>query len=96
MGQQIVKQPDGLYAVWSSVVDSFISVNNTPAEIVEALVADERERIQNRVNHVISQLDKGETPYHQFTMTFDECVALMRDLHGDESTEVILKMMEPV
>ncbi len=94
MGQQIVKQPNGLYAIWSSVVDSFVSVDNTPAEIVEAMIAGERERIQTRVDNIIALLDKGGSPYHQFTQTFDECLSTMRELHGEESVTEVLKLME--
>jgi hypothetical protein len=33
MGRQIVKQPDGLFAVWSSIVDDFIFENATEKEL---------------------------------------------------------------
>lgn len=83
MGHQIVKQPNGKFAVWSSVVDSFILIDATPDEIVEDYVEKEADRIRDRIETVISQLNSGQKPYHQLTHTFDDCVAIIRELHGD-------------
>lgn len=48
MGQQIIRQPDGRLAVFSSVVDAFIVVDATPEKILdwraEEAAAKERER----------------------------------------------------
>ena len=94
MANQIVKQPNGLYAIWSSVVDGFTSVDNIPEEIVEGWVADERKKIAATVSRVVAQLESGDKPYFQFTMTFDECLDRMREIHGNESVSEVLELMD--
>ena len=40
MGTQIIQQPNGLYAVWSSNTDDFDMVDATVEEIIEDRIAD--------------------------------------------------------
>lgn len=85
MGQQIIKQPDGRLAVFSSNVDAFIVVDATPEEIIEWRAEDAaekaRERTRIELDHVLSGNPKKE--YHQFAMTWDEAAQLDRE-NGDE------------
>ena len=90
MGSQIVKQPNGKYAIWSSIVDDFILVNATPEEIIEDWSDDERKRITNRVQHIVAELEIGKQPYYQFTKTFGECVAEIRERCGDDAESLQL------
>jgi hypothetical protein len=82
MGNQIIKQPDGLYAVFSSIVDGFVMYNCTPQEIVNEWVKEERIRLTESVKRIIEALDAGEKPYHQFTMSWAEALAEHECRHG--------------
>ena len=81
MGSQIIKQPSGKYAVWSSIVDSFIWYDGTREEIKNAYVYDghggSKEDIEQHVDKVINALDEGGKPYYQFTQSWDEALAWM-------------------
>lgn len=90
MGQQIVKQPNGQYAVWSSVVDDFVMVDASPQDIIADQTKDAHERIYQQVQQVVRDLDAGGKPYHQFTRSFDECVATIREQHGDDAESLEL------
>lgn len=85
MGQQIIKQPDGRLAVFSSVTDTFIVVDATPEEIVEwrAEEAAEaaRERTRTELGHVLA--DQSRAAYFQFTLTWDEAAESDREHGGD-------------
>lgn len=85
MGRQIIKQPNGLYALWSSVVDDFVMLDATPEEIIEDAVEDSRKEITARVKDVVAKLGKGGRPYFQRTKSFDECVERIKELHGPEA-----------
>lgn len=86
MSQQIVQQPDGKFAIWSSVVDNFILVDAENAqEIIDELVEDARQSITAKVNDIITALHRGDKPYHQSTKSFDDCIALIREIHGDDT-----------
>ncbi len=74
MGHQIIKQPDGLLAVFSTVTDSWILYDATPGELVEyyaeRAARDARRSAQETVGSVLA--DDARSKYYQFTMTFDE------------------------
>lgn len=85
MARQIIKQPDGLYAIWSTVVDDFIFVNGTREDIVEFYVEEAVKAAEQGINVTIDKLDKGENPYYQFAYTFDECVRIIKSIHGKDA-----------
>lgn len=84
MAHQIIKQPNGKYAVWSTMVDHFILYDATPEDIIADRIEQETARITVAVRKTIRELDEGGKPYHQFTKTFDEAMAWARAQHGDE------------
>ena len=92
MGMQIVQQPDGKYAIWSSVVDDFVIVDcDAVEEIIEAIVQDARRDITTAVENVVGKLNRGEKPYYQHTKTFHECLAIIREVHGQDHEMEVLK-----
>jgi hypothetical protein len=93
MGQQIVKQPNGLYCLWSSVVDDFTLIDATPEDIVDEFVKHEQRRLEKRVHEIVADLERGIRPYNQFTRTFDECVATVKRLHGKDAES--LRLLAP-
>lgn len=93
MSRQIIKQPNGLYAQWSSVVDDFVMIDATPEDIIEDLLADERDNITARVHKIVADLDRGDKPYYQFTMTWNEAVRESIKHHGRD-TEVTRMIIE--
>jgi len=96
MANQIIRQPNGLYAVWSTCVDNFTMVDCTPQEIIDDWSVREREQIAKRVNEVIQSLAAGGKPYLQFTQTFDEAMGSVRERHGEFAVKEIEQMMDPV
>lgn len=92
MANRIVQQPNGLFAIWSTVVDDFTMIDCTPEEIIDDWASRERERITKAVTEIVQQLRAGGKPYYQFTETFDECVARIREQHGFDAES--LKLLE--
>lgn len=95
MGQQIIRQPDGRLAVFSSVVDAFIVVDATPEEILnwraEEAAAKERERTQRELDAVLA--GDPRRAYYQFTRTWEEAAEMDRQnapeerpVSGEETT----------
>jgi len=82
MANQIIRQPSGMYSVWSTVVDDFIRMNMTREKLVKFLVDREEERILSEVNRICDQLDKGEEPYFQFTKSWEEALRIRHSVHG--------------
>ena len=85
MSHQIIKQPNGLYAVFSSVVDDFILLDATPEDIIQDRVDDYRKQARRDVNRIVAELAQGGKPYHQFTLSFEQAVKDIRRRHGKDA-----------
>ena len=72
MGRQIIKQPNGLLCLWSSVVDSFILEDVSKEELIDFLTEEAKENITRDVEKVLKQVNEGKNPYYQFTLTYEE------------------------
>jgi len=82
MAYQIIKQPNLGFSVWSTVVDDWVITNATPAEIAAWMIEDSAHRIHVQVEDIVRQLERGEKPYHQFTMTYEEAEQKAANIHG--------------
>ena len=56
MGWQVIKQPDGLYAIWSTVVDAIIMYDATESEVIQEFVEDARRSAQKSIERIMSEL----------------------------------------
>jgi adenylate kinase len=90
VGQQIIKQPDGRLAVFSTVVDAFIVVDATPEEILdwraEEAAKEARRTTQRQLDHVLA--GEPDRSYFQFTMTWEEASRMHRE-NSNEDTETL-------
>lgn len=85
MGYQVIRQPDGKLAVFSSIVDCWAVYDGSPEEIVEWFAEKAAEDARRDAQRVIDAVMAGEPrkAYYQFTMTFDEANAKSGE-HGGE------------
>ncbi len=86
MPQHIVKQPNGKYAIFSSVVDDFVGYDATPDEVCEhfrELAIAESDR---RTKSGIEQAD------HFGIERFQNDINTVRVIHGDAKAEECLKL----
>lgn len=92
MGKQVIQQPDGLFAIFSSNSDTIHMYDATAEEIEEYFVeraeeearrAVERARVEAR--EVLGHLAAGEPQkaYYQFAMTWDEALESDREHDGE-------------
>ena len=74
-----VKQPDGRYAVFSTVVDDFIEVDCSAEEIEEIWCGEAVELAKHNAAKLIERADKlGVDRYR-------ECVAIIRRVHQERN-----------
>lgn len=86
MGNQIIKQPDGHYAIFNTNSDAIVVWDAEGDEIVEwfaeRAAEQARDDARRQLGHVAS--DEPRRAYFQFAMTWDE--ALREDQeHGGEA-----------
>ena len=83
MGHQVVKQPDGKYAVWSTIVDDFIFLGlDDLTPYIRYCIGQDVERTINRVNHIKEVLDNGENYYGPHQSSWKDLLDLHRKNHG--------------
>jgi hypothetical protein len=92
MGQQVIKQPNGSYAVWSSIVDNFILLNASKEEIVEYYIARESKRVKELVDELVERADNPDSG-NQFTLSYESALDRISRVHGPEEVEEALVTM---
>ena len=85
MGRQVVKQPDGNFAIWSSIVDDFIMEDATKDDIKSFWVGE-------KVMETIAMLDKTfadieKTGTDTWGQTYDEFLEIKESVHGGDICE---------
>jgi hypothetical protein len=82
LGRQILKQPDGKLAVFSTVSGAIIIYDASEADIITYfLERDVRDSIAATMK-IIDELEAGEKPYYQFTMTWEQALKEHEERHG--------------
>lgn len=83
MGYQVIRQPDGKLAVFSSYMDCWAVYDGSPEEIVEWFAEKAAEDAREHARRIVGNVMAGEPrkAYYQFTMTFDQANAKSKE-HG--------------
>lgn len=68
MGRQIIVQPNSLYAEWSTIIDDFISFDNTIDDLIKSRVKEAKVRAEKEVIDTCTNI-KVRGRFHK---SFDE------------------------
>lgn len=80
--RQIIRQPDGKLALWSSQIDDFLIIDATKDEIVDYFVELKRQEVEYEISAVITHIEAGRKAYGNFTLTWDDCLVDYEEAHG--------------
>ncbi len=94
MGRQIIKQPNGKYCIFSSVVDNVTFYDMTVEKIIEEWTNEARLDIERKVKDIVSKIENNQQPYYQFTKRYDEMVEFIEEIHGKKEAKKIKKLIE--
>lgn len=94
MCRQIIKQPNGKYCIFSSIVDNVTHYDMSVEDIVEEWATEAKNKIIEDVKGIVSKLEKGEQPYYQFTKSYDKMLELIKEIHGKKESEEIKSLIE--
>lgn len=86
MGQQIIQQPNGLFAIFSSNTDTIHLYDATAQEVMDFFVDMATADTKRRVVEILVNVAAGEPrkAYYQFAKTWDEALAMDKE-HGGEA-----------
>lgn len=84
MGYQVIKQPDGKLALFSSFTDTWAMYDASPQEIVDWFTERATEDARRSAQHVVDAVvaDRPREVYYQFARTFDEANATSGERGG--------------
>lgn len=88
MGAFIVKQPNGLYCRFSTVVDCPTHWNMTEEDYVEMCAEQAREEARRVLQYKLRPFETVKEYFHPNNMTeteFEECLKAMSIIKGEES-----------
>jgi len=94
MGQQIIKQPNGKYCLFSTIVDNITYYDLTQEEIVETWTESAKKGFERKVKIILEKLEAGKKPYYQFTMDFEEVIETIEVSHGRAEANKIRKLIK--
>lgn len=85
MGHQIIRQPDGNLAVFSTGTDSWILMDGSPQALEDYYAQRAADSARQSARETIARVVAGRPGevYHQFAMTFAEANDLSREHGGD-------------
>ncbi len=85
MGRQVIRQPDGLLAVLSSITDTIILWDATPDDVVDFFVDEAAGRARESAQRVVGLVAEGREreAYHQFALSWEEAILEDQAHHGE-------------
>lgn len=89
MARQIIKQPNGKLAIWSSIVDNFIITDATPEEYIQFRIAEESERVRKEITEIVDKLEAG-TRIGYYNLSWEEALEEIKERHGAEELKKTL------
>lgn len=72
--RQVFKQPDGRYAEYSTIVDSFVRINATKEEVIAAAERYAAEEARRNYERIFEGIENGTYPSSHFSITWEEAV----------------------
>lgn len=77
MARQIVEQPNGLYAMWSTVIDDFIEINLTKEEYIEYRAKEAYEDKKKDLEEIFTKKINFKP--------MKECLRSIKEIHGKKT-----------
>lgn len=72
MARQIIKQPNGLYAEYSTIVDAFIMADATAEQIIQNSRQEAADEAERRCREALENADAGKI--RGFGLTWEEAL----------------------
>ncbi len=80
MAWKIIKQPNDLYCIFSTVVDNVLYYNCNKEEIVDLLVDEERKYIERNIERIMKTNNKKE---------YQDMLSTIRRVHGKKAVDEV-------
>lgn len=93
MGSRILKQPNGKFCRWSSIVDNFTHWNHTREELIAQLEAEMLEEWRREMNATLDRAEAtGDGSRHGRSSVAEKLITV-GEIHGENEKARLLKEM---
>ena len=89
MAWRFMRQPDGLLALWSDIVDGFTYVNLTPEEAIEVAMEKDLGRQSAK-----EKVERGMTRAVSDHGGWEASLRTIKLVHGEEAVQKLLEEMK--
>lgn len=72
MSHQIIKQPNGRYSIYSSIVERIICYQMTKKEIKKYYKKEAIRKEKERVNDLLNRIESGKSPYYKYALSWED------------------------
>ena len=85
MGWSVVKQPNGKYAIWSTIAGDFIVIDGSAEDVKQAFQEQYYKMADRTADEAIQRAEGKKVPAPRHT--FKECVEALEDKDPDDRDE---------
>lgn len=79
MARLIVKQSNGKYGMWSTIIDDFLYKNLTKEEYIELFARIIYEEKIEKMKRVFEKVENGDKNFNLYLKSYEECLEILRD-----------------
>jgi hypothetical protein len=94
MSYQIIKQPNGKYCVFSSVIDNVIHYDMTAEEIIEERIKEYRERITEEVKKEIEKVEARVFKPSRYINDYADMLNHIKGIYGEKEIAELKVLLE--
>jgi hypothetical protein len=84
MSRPIIIQPNGLYCIFSTIIDGMLVYDCTREEVIQFFVDEQKAKITMLVDNRISDIEAGVKTYHQFELSYEQASKLSAGIIADD------------
>ena len=88
--KKIIKQPNGKYCIFSTIVDNVIDYDCDEEGLIEAFIEEQKEDIIRMVKQSMKKLEGEFYSSHKYK----EMLETILDIHGEKEEHVIKMLLE--
>lgn len=91
IGIDVVRQPDGRYAVWDMWLSEFVLINASAEDIIDYYTQWETRNIRRIVTEKVANLEGDRPEWKKLPKSFDDCLAQLVERRGEDCRDQFLK-----
>lgn len=77
MARLIVKNPKGLYNMWSTIIDSFIYYDLTKEEYIDVRAKEVYADTEEELQQIFIEIEKNSPKSKRYTKDYNECMEII-------------------